>query len=49
MSEVIKEADYCYNRLIGPGYWNWSFWTDYLRDHPVVKRLRKEGRRAKQL
>jgi len=27
-------ADYYYNRLISPGYWNWYFWSKYLPDHP---------------
>jgi hypothetical protein len=47
MRTVIKEADFCYNRLIGQGYWNWGFWTDYLVDNPAVKELRKAGIRAK--
>ncbi len=47
MRAVVKEADFCYNRLISPGFWNSAFWSGYLSDHPVVKRLRKEGRRAK--
>jgi hypothetical protein len=46
MSHVVREADYCYNRLIGQGYWS-GFWYQYLPDHPVVKKLREEGIRAK--
>jgi hypothetical protein len=48
MREIVKEADFCYNRLISPGFWNSTFWSEYLSGHPVVEKLREEGRRAKQ-
>ncbi|MEW6531606.1 MAG: hypothetical protein AB1473_12265 [Thermodesulfobacteriota bacterium] len=47
MREVVKEADFCYNRLISPGFWNSAFWSQYLSGHPVVERFRKEGKRAR--
>lgn len=48
MRAVVKEADDCYNRLISPGFWNSAFWWEYLREHPVVERFRKEWRRSRE-